>query len=220
MLWNENIPLPAFLAAFPGSLQRNLSACQPSHQPLLPSPCHRHDKVQTNSLHTTSSAKRSGGLPSKASNGSDFQAAEPPTSSVNYAVNFYLNPPLFSVWFHLGLASLPVQMPGLWPHANWQNYLVITTKKELCPWTLVEEWGVYADSIFPGSSQSSTNSRERATRDSIFTFCCWEPPWLEIVSFSQIKFAFSCSQGVETERPGYRSLKWWLPWKRSSKGNE
>ena len=169
--------------------------------------------MQTNSLHTTSSAKRSGGLPSKASDGSDFQAAKPPTSSVNYTVDFYLNPPLFTVWFHLGLASLPVQMPGLQPHTNWQNYLVITTKKELCPWTLAEEWGIYAHSVFPGSSLSSTNSWERAMWDNIFAFCCWEPPWLETVSCSQVKFAFSCSPGVETERPGCRSLKWWLPWK-------
>lgn len=157
-LLDWNIKLPAFLATFTGCFQRNVSACQHSHQSLLPSQRHRHDKVQTNALLTTYSANLYLGnfscLMSKAYDGSNFQAAGPRTSSVNYADNFYFNPPLFTVWFHLGLASLSVQMPGLRPHTNWQNYLVITTKKELCPQTLVKEFVFCVNSIFLGSSQS------------------------------------------------------------------
>lgn len=47
-------------SCIPGSLsrlfQRNLSACQHSHQPHLPSHCHRPAKVQTNALLTSSPA--------------------------------------------------------------------------------------------------------------------------------------------------------------------
>lgn len=129
-----NIQLPACPAAFPACFQKNLSACWPSHLPHVTgtTKCrqtHASEPPRPMACKAVAPVSRPRQLTAATFRQPGY------TQALNYAVNFYLNPPFFTVWFQLGLALLPVQMPGPWPHTNWQNYLVVTTKKELCPWT-------------------------------------------------------------------------------------
>lgn len=130
-----NIKLLAFLATFTGCFQRNLSACQHSHQPLTSPASQARPSADKRASHSLLSQLLSRQFFMSHVQGVRWQQLFRQPShalAVNYAVNFYFNPPLFTVWFHLGLASLPVPVPGRRPHATWQRSLVVTTK-ELCP---------------------------------------------------------------------------------------
>lgn len=108
--------------------------------------------------------------------------------------------------FRIGLTSCSNARPAA---SHWQNYLVITTKKELCPWTLAQEFGFWlTPSSWAALRPKATVKREWQGISSLLSVS-GKDTGLEIVSFSfsQVWFAFSCPWGVGIERPHCRSLK-------------